>query len=360
MNRGGYLRLGVAVGLTLVAAQPPARAHARQPAGLYSAAAAQGRNAINGRVYNPEGQPVGDVYVELLDDLGTTIQRVKADASGRFSFRGLTDGRFKVKVLPYHRDYLERVQEVTLASVSAVAGGGADQQHVDIYLKANERAHASPFGVAPGVLFAQEVPPAARKLYEAGVGHLGEKREKEGFENLRKAIEAFPDYYQALDRLGAEYVVRGPSNRAYMEAGLVLLTKAAEVNPNSFSSLFGRGWALYHLGHHAEAVESLRRANALYNKSPDAQLWLGRALKRVSKLGEAEAAFKRARELTGGKAAEAHWQLAGLYGEQKRYREAADSLELFLKAQPEAADAEKIKALIKQLRAKAAGTENAP
>ena len=46
--------------------------------------------------------------------------------------------------------------------------------------------------------------------------------------------------------------------------------------------------------------------------------------------------------------------MASLYGDQKRYKEAADELELFLKAKPKSADTEKVKALIKQLREKAA------
>ena len=95
------------------------------------------------------------------------------------------------------------------------------------------------------------------------------------------------------------------------------------------------------------------RATTLYSKSPDAHLWLGKALKRAGKLAQAEASFKRANELTKGKAAEVHWQLAGLYNDQKRYKEAADEFELFLKMQPKSTDTEKIRALIKQLRDKA-------
>jgi tetratricopeptide (TPR) repeat protein len=71
-------------------------------------------------------------------------------------------------------------------------------------------------------------------------------------------------------------------------------------------------------------------------------------------LDRAEAAFKRANDLTNGKKADIHWQMAALYGDQKRYKEAADELELFLKIESKTADAEKIKALIKQLRDKAA------
>jgi tetratricopeptide (TPR) repeat protein len=282
------------------------------------------------------------------------MARAKTDASGRFTFNGLIDGRYKVRVMPYGTDYLEQTQDVVLASVSAIAGSGSTRENVDIYLKLNERASFGPFAVGPRVVFVQDVPAAARKLYEDGVGFLKVKKEKEGFESLRKSLEVFPNYYLALDRLGAEYAVRGTSDRSYLEAGLILLTKAVEVNPRGFPSVFGLGWIQYQLGLNAEAIETLTRATTLDSKAADPHLWLGKALRRASMLERAEAAFKRANDLTNGKKADIHWQMAALYGDQKRYKEAADELELFLKIESKTADAEKIKALIKQLRDKAA------
>jgi regulator of sirC expression with transglutaminase-like and TPR domain len=55
---------------------------------------------------------------------------------------------------------------------------------------------------------------------------------------------------------------------------------------------------------------------------------------------------------------EAHWQLALLFNQLKRYKEAADHLELFLKVQPEAKDTALIKKLIQRLRQQAAGNAN--
>jgi len=263
------------------------------------------------------------------------------------------DGRYKVRVLPYGTDYLEQSQEVTLTSVSAIAGSGSDRQNVDIYLKLNERANSGPFAIGPRVVFVQEVPPAAKKLYEEGVKYLREKKEKEGFESLKKSIEVFPDYYLALDRLGSEYAMRGTSDRSYFEAGLILLTRAVEINPRSFSSVFGLGWTQYQLGLNSEAIETLGRATTIYGKAADAYLWLGKALRRASLLDRAEAAFKRANDLTSGKGADVHWQLAGVYRDQKRYNEAADELELFLKTEPKGVDEKKVRAIIKRLREKA-------
>jgi tetratricopeptide (TPR) repeat protein len=316
------------------------------------AAALQGRNIIYGTVFGVSRKPVSNVYVELLDEVNTTLRQAKTDSQGRFTFTGLVDGRYIIKVRPYGTDYQEQSQEVTLASVSATRGSGSDTQHVEIALKVDERIYTGPFAMAPGVVFAQEVPPAARKLYEEGVKYLREKKEQEGLESLKRSLEIFPDYYLALDRLGSEYAVRGVGKPAYLEAGRILLTRAVEINPNSFSSVFGLGWTQYHLGMNAESIENLRRATTLYGKSANAYLWLGRALRRDSSFDQAEAAFKRANALTNSKSGEVHRQLAGLYMDQKRYREAADELELTLKTEPGAADAEKIRELIRQLREK--------
>jgi tetratricopeptide (TPR) repeat protein len=320
---------------------------------LVAAPAVQGgRNSIYGIVFNDSKRPQADVYVELLDQLESPIRQAKTDASGRFSFSGLSDGRFRLRIRPYGTDYEEQMTEVVLASVSSRAGSGSDTQHVDIQLKVNQRLYTGPFAMAPAVVFTQDVPDAARKLFEEGVHALREKKEKEGLDSLKRALEVFPDYYAALDRLGAEYAMRGQSNPAFLQAGLVLLTKATSVNPNGFSSVFGLGWTQYQLGMNKEAVENLKRATTLYGKSEDAFLWLGRALRKASQPAEAEAAFKRANDLSGGKYSEVHRQLAGLYMDQKRYREAADQLEQVLKTDSKAADAEKIKALITQLREK--------
>jgi Flp pilus assembly protein TadD len=315
---------------------------------------AQGRNAITGTVFGESHRPVPDIYVELTDDFNSTVNRSKTDGSGRFAFNGLISGRYRVKALPYGTGYMEQTQEVVLTSVSAVPGSGADRQNIDIVLKVDERFNASPFAVVPGVVFAQDVPEPAKKQYLEGVRFLRQKKEQEAFESLKKSIEIFPNYYMALDRLGGEYATRGATDRSYYEAGLVLLTKAVEVNPRGPSSVFGLGWTQYQLGLNAEAIETLTRLTTLAGKSAEAYLWLGRAQKRASMLDRAEEAFKKADELGKGKIADVHWQLAGLYNGQKRYTEAADQFELFLKAQPKAADAEKIKSLIKQLREKAA------
>ena len=308
-------------------------------------------NSISGIVFGDSRMPLADVHVELLDELGTTIVHTKTNGSGRFVFQGLSNGRFKIRVFPVGTEYMEQIQEVVLSAVSAVPGSGSDNQQIDFYLRVRA-ANSGPFSV-PGTIFAQEVPDEARKFFELGVAALRQKNEKDGFENLKKALDVFPTYFAALDRLGTEYAARGDMNPNYFEAARILLSKAIEINPRSFSSTFGLGFTQYHLGNVDEAVANLERANNLYNKSINGYLWLGIAQKRTGKVVQAEASLKHANELSKGKEPDVHWQLARLYGDQKRYAEAAAELELFLKNKPDARDAEKIKQLIAQLKQKA-------
>lgn len=314
--------------------------------------APQGRNSISGMVFGEARTPVAETYVQLLDELGLVITQTRTNGSGRYIFHGLSSGRFKIKVFPVGTDYMEQVQEVYLAPVAAVPGSGADNQQVDFYLRLRDSANSGPFSV-PGAIFAQEVPDEARKLFERGVSELRQKKEKEGFENLKQALVIFPNYFQALDRLGTEYAARGRVNPTFFEAARILLTKAIEINPRSYSSMFGLGFTQYHQGMINEAVENLERAISVYSSSIAGHLWLGIAQKKAGKLVQAEASFKRANDLSKGKEADVHWQLAGLYNDQKRYAEAAAELELFLKSKPDARDAEKIKQLIEQLKQKA-------
>jgi tetratricopeptide (TPR) repeat protein len=345
------------MGILLALALTPATVFANSAT---APALVQGRSSIYGSVYGEGRRPVADVYVELLDDVNSTIRQIKTDMSGRFQFSGLVDGRYIIKVHAGNTGYLEHSQQVVIAAISAVRANdrssGSDNQHIDIALRLDERGMYGPFSI-PGVVFAQEVPPAAKQNYDEGIAFIREKKEEQAFAKLRQALEVFPDYYAALDRLGSEYAVRGVSdkgiNKEYLQASLVLLTKATQINPRGYSSMYGLGFTEYHLGMTTEAVDHLGKAAALYGKASDPYLMLGKAYRRTKTPDKAEEALKRADQLANGKDPDIHWTLANVYNEQKRYGEAAAQLELYLKNAPKSEDSQKIKDLISKLREKA-------
>jgi tetratricopeptide (TPR) repeat protein len=194
---------------------------------------AQSGNSISGHVFGLDRQPLTDVYVELLDDLNRTIARTRTNGSGRYSFYGLSQGRFRVRAMPLGTNYEEQEEEVEIqnfTSQSALGGvrtSGFSNEQRDFYLRLRKGATA----VTNEAVFVQEVPDEAKKLYEKAISDLNEKKEKEGFEGLKSALEIFPKYFAALERLGLEYVRLG-----HFEAAQILLTIAVDVNPRSFKS----------------------------------------------------------------------------------------------------------------------------
>jgi tetratricopeptide (TPR) repeat protein len=300
----------------------------------------QNLNSISGHVSDAQHNPLPDLRIELLNEVDTVIQTVKTNGSGLFVFRKLSDGTFQVRVQTAGTNYVSQTKRVELTRPH---GFGAAFEEIDFVLTTNRAA--TPAG-KPGVIFVQDVPEQARKLY-IKAAELIEKSDKrqEALGFLKNAIEIYPQYFDALEMLGTEQV----KDRQY-ERAVPVLTKALEINSRAFSSCFALGVAQYNLKQLEPAIESFRRAVTLNEKSVNANLWLGIALRQTSKLDEAEVALTRADGLAGSKLPDAHWQLALLFNQQKRYKEAADELEIFLKVQPDSRDAELIKKLIKRLR----------
>ena len=297
-------------------------------------------NSISGHVSNDHRAPLADVRVELLNEVDSVIRTVKTDGSGLFVFRKLSDGTFQVRVQTSGTNYISQTKRVDLARPH---GFGAAFEELDFILTTAGNNSST---AKPGVVFVQEVPDPARKQYQKG-SELLEKSNKrqEAFAALKSAIDIFPQYFDALEMLGTEQV-----KDAQYEAAIPLLTKALEVNSRAYASCFALGVAQYNVKQLQPAIESFRRAISLNEKSINANLWLGIALRQTSRLDEAEAYLKRADVLAESKLPEAHWQLALLFNQVKRFKEAADELEKFLKVQPDARDVELIKKLIQRLR----------
>jgi tetratricopeptide (TPR) repeat protein len=305
------------------------------PAPLPQGFSQQAANSISGFVSNEQRAPVPDLQVELLNDAESVIQRTKTDNSGLFMFRRLSSGIFQVRVQTYKTDYIGQTKRVQLEPTRAF-------EQLDFVLLTKTTASTA----TVGAVFVQEVPEAARREFARAAALLQkDERRTEGIELLKQALELFPNYFEALELLGTEYV----KQKEY-EPAIPILTRAVEINRRAYPSLYSLSVAQFNLKQLQGAVNSMRRAITLNQKSMNANLWLGMLLRQTGNLVEAETYLKHADELASSKSSEAHWQLALLFNQLKRHKEAADELELFLKTQPDARDAEQIKKLIQRLR----------
>jgi tetratricopeptide (TPR) repeat protein len=310
----------------------------------------QNRNAINGTVTDTSNRPLNRIRVELLDEVEMVITQTYTDTTGRFSFRGLSSGTFIVKA---HTDGTHLEQSARVNLYAARVSSGAHYEQLDIVLKTRDETKGNSVPSNSGPAFAQEAPENARKVYEQAVKQLdNNKQTTQGIDLLKEAINLFPTYFLALERLGVEYV-----KIQQYEPARATLTKALEVNPNGASSHYALGVSQFYLQKLPEAIESLRRSLRLAPESSNAALahfYLGLAYWNLAKPVDAEPHMKKAYQLGGNSIPpDIHMHLAKYYSDNKRYKEAADELELFIKLAPDARDAEKIKAIIKQLRAKA-------
>jgi tetratricopeptide (TPR) repeat protein len=296
-------------------------------------------NSLSGHVSDGRN-PIPNLQVELLNDMDSVIQRTKTDSSGLFQFRRLSTGIFQIRIQTYGTSYVGQTKRVQLERTRAF-------EQVDFVLGKQTSSISS----TTGAVFVQEVPELARKEFERGSDLLQKSAQhSEGLAALKKAVEIFPNYFAALELLGTEYV-----KQQQYELAVPVLTKAVEVNRRAYPSLYALSVAQHSLKELPQAVESMRRAITLNQGSVNANLWMGMLLRQSNKLDEAETYLRQADKLAESKNPDAHWQLALLYNQLKRYREAADELEVFLKTQPDSKDTELIKKLIERFRQQSAG-----
>lgn len=307
-------------------------------------ATGQNRSTISGFVFDQQRRPVGQIHVELLSDFNSVLARTKTDGSGRFSFIGLPQGRFSIKVLSTGTDFEEQTQSVEIYGVNAVGRPTSDNVQKDIYLRL--RRESSGLTGVTGTTFAQEIPEDARKSYEQAVTAIDANKIDEGIKGLEYSLKVFPTYYSALEKLGSVYI-----SQQKFDSARNIFNRAVAVNQRSFYGWYALSYSNYALKQTEPAIEAGRKAITLNGNSVEAYLILGLSQRLAKQYTEAEKSLKQAKKIAQGKSPDVHWHLALLYAHNlKQYSNAANELELYLEAKPNGANTENIKKLIKQFR----------
>ncbi|MFN7946084.1 MAG: tetratricopeptide repeat protein [Blastocatellia bacterium] len=298
---------------------------------------------VVGSVRDTRGQIVGGVRISVIDENFQPLYTAFVDTSGRFTVRVKT-GKYIFRIDTTGTPYQElQTGWVELSSLRR-NGGATEVYPLDLVLKFKPGSGPT---ASPGTTFAQDVPAPARKEYERGAKNLAGNKKDAGVVSLKKAIELFPNYFDALELLGIEYVRNGQYDEA-----IAVLKKALEINDRAARTMYALGVAHLKLSHLKEAIEYLEKSAKVDPTSSNTQMMLGLAYGSSGMFEQSESAFRKALQQGGAAAAEAHFYLAGLYNKLEKYQEAAQELTAYLREGKNIKDPPQIRAMIEKLKEK--------
>jgi len=308
-----------------------------------------GRHSINGRVVFPSGQRADMRLKVTLESPGQGDLTVLSDINGNFTFRSLKAGNYIVII--EGGDFFETVRENVYIDPATFAPRTAPgivpvsrPFTLQVYLRPKAGTQTK-----PGVLNAAlaNVPKAAVEFYEQGVEAASRHEVDKAIDDFKRAIALYPNFGLALNELGVQYLRKGE-----LEKAAEALTRVLELSPDAPEPSLNYGIVLLQQRKYVEAEARLRAAVKKNENAFTAHLYFGIALIHVKNYGEGETELRRAIAIGGAKVSQAHYYLGGMYWQTGKNQQAADELELYLKLEPKAANAEKVRNTIKELRRK--------
>lgn len=309
-----------------------------------------GRHSITGRVIFPSGQRADLRLKVRLESPGQGDLTVLSDVNGNFTFRSLRAGNYVVVI--DGGEFYEAVREHVFIEPANVNPRTTPNMipvarpfTIQVYLRPKQQ----PTIGKPGVLNASlaNVPKAAVEHYEKGMEAVSRNETEKAIDQFKQAINLYPNFGLALNELGVQYLKRGELDKAEET-----LSKVMRLSPDAPEPTLNYGICLLQKKKFAQAQVQLREAVKKNENAFTAHLYLAISLIPFKKYTEAESSLKKAITLGGAKASQAHYYLGGVYWETGRLREAADELEQYLQLEPKAANADRIRATIKDLRSK--------
>jgi len=309
-------------------------ANAQAPGSSRGLNSGEGSNQIQGRIYFPSGQSVSGrtikVSLESISNFGSNSTAV--DQDGAFRFNGLPAGDYTVVV--------DAGPEFDRARESVNIDRGANGRVLQVTVQLHPRIDTS------NPLFAG-IPKEALTLYQKGNEAARKGDAKAAVEFLSGAVAKHPDFPLALNELGAQYLVL----KQWDKAGETF-DALAKLKPTDAAAHLNLGIVAFNKKQMDEAETHLRKAVELKSPGPTAHYYLGLTLVSEKHYEEALKEFELTVANGGENIPLAHKYLGGLYMSTHKNKEAADELEKYLKLDPKAPDAERIKGTIKDLRSK--------
>ena len=305
-------------------------------------------NTLRGKVRSANGVTVNNAIVELRIGGGAMISQTVTRNDGDFAFTNLTAGEYEVAVTM--AGYDPAVQMARFNQSDRM--GFSEVINIEVLIRPKRDLALA----APGTNYAQEVPKPARAAYDRAIARLREGKSEEAVAALREAITNFNDYFDAHYVLGKELFRLGKDNEA-----LEALERARQINDRQDAVYFMFGLVMMKQGKYAVAEFAFREATRLNANNVWSRFYHGQALielavrsndenQRNTDLTAAEKELNIAWDRSERRLAEVYLQRARIHERRGQKEAAANELENYLKAVPEAKNGASIRAAIARLR----------
>ena len=294
-----------------------------------------GNHFIVGTVFWPSGKPVNVRLRLKLVSMTRGEVIATTDQSGRFVFSRVGAGSYSIVI--------DREDEFDAVTQTVDVEPGRTPQTYSVSIRLSAKSEPAN---KPSVLDARGsvVPRRALELFRNSLKRSASKDHKGAIVLLRQAIEEYPDYEDALNEIGVQYMLINDLQKADEE-----LAKALKLSPNSYAPLINRAITLFRQKKFDEADKLLRSAMKAKPTAALPYFYLGRSLTSQGLYDEGEKALRDAIKIGGGEMLEAYRMLANLYIEKGDDRRAAEELKLYLQLVPNAPDAIALRKIIQQL-----------
>ena len=307
-----------------------------------------GSHLIQGYLFFPSGRRAEGTIIVRLESLQYGELQVVPDSSGAFSFASLAPGSYTVVVdagaeYEVTREGVYIDTDLNLGRTGVRLPTTTRRYTVMVHLKEKRKAGVGKPGVVNAAL--ASVPEKARKLYERGVEEARTEDPGKAANTLKEAVSLYPNFPLALNELGVQYLKLRQVNKA-----IDVLKEACKLDPEAFTARLNFGIALLESKQFAPAEEQLRDAVKRNNNSATGHMYLGIALVRQNKFDDAEKELVIATQANAAQLSKANYYLGGIYWRKQDYPRAVEQLEKYLLLTPNAPDAERVRATIKDFR----------
>jgi tetratricopeptide (TPR) repeat protein len=298
--------------------------------------------SIVGEVHVVRSDFPGRIFIELQLH-NAAIASQYTDEQGKFAFSSLTNNQYYI-VIRDERFYPvdQRVTlDLSISSVMMVQVNLMPRQANKVDNLPTQKG-SNPFIIDTGE-YEHKFPKKARKEFDKGLESDRNGKRDDAIRHYETALSIAPDFYQAHNNLGSDYLSKSDFAGARRE-----FEEAVRLNQSDAAAYFNLSNVCILMGEVADAQKFLGEG---MRRQPDSALGhflLGSLDMRTGKLQEAETALRHAIQLSPAMA-QPRLQLVNLLLQQGRKTDAATQLHEFVSAFPDNPSAAHARQLLQRL-----------